>query len=749
MYKHPDVIWVVSIIIALALIASLASGPGTGIREDGDLLGVLSKSSYAAMQYAGMIELPKLGAMRESWGSTYILTHDFNLQGLQGWEGRLGSYELTSIPQNLETKYQLPLFPEDSDGPYDAGAALLLHAEQSAVVLVKTWSIDPGSLEYVRMISYALATRTDCTGNVSVHAGFYYVAESMGAIATTGGLDYDKILPHIIANGTNWILTKPTGVVEIYSPTENGEIRVNGVSAYKAPKGTYIVGGEPYRVTGEPVGAVVKQANGGFHTTPAQALDGLPTAIVPGNPLLITPRGQVEGALLLDLAPGYSRLPARLELYKLVGDGWVLVDSTSIVPADGRVGFLVEAGPGDVFMLKSTVTVRVDRLYFSPVEKLDLRGLESIGGVGVTRSPWGVRVEYDPEGYGGLVLLRIDAGVGGGSVLYTGGGGLTVYGRLWITNPSGAPYIDGCEWVAVSSDVVEVPGGVGISESGVVLIGYRYSGGPDSPLMALYVKTLLYPIIASGGYPDNKYDITYHTEAVVGIKHANYMPTPSDPRYDEYRVDVEVVALRTSIAGENYWGGPLDVPDINITFGDIEYEDTGGCEPLNYGSISHGIGGSSVESTNPDKPRVISGLATVLSAINVLGSFTPTILTVSSYDVQATIINATSSAPGLFSEVVDVMYGATKYKFLQKTKLIDLPCTYFSGFSIMTEYGVFDDYTHVVMGYEVSYSIVAPSQYGVLISAFVFNHYEYNDYRATDDDAIVVLLYFIKPVKST
>ncbi|MEB3774602.1 MAG: hypothetical protein GSR86_06740 [Desulfurococcales archaeon] len=691
-----------------------------------------------------MIELPKLKAMEDGWGNPYILTHDFNIQGLSGWEERLGGYEQANIPSYLGIKYHPPVLPKDNDNPYDADTALLMHAEQSAVVLVKRWDVSPGDLVYVRMVSYALATRTDCEGNVSVHAGFYYVSQSVGAVASIGGLTYDSLLPYVIGDGSNWILSTPTGTLEIYSPTGAGGVSVNSISIYKAPKDTYIVGRNPYKPVEDPVKAIVKQANGGIHTVPAQSLDGLVTAIVPGNPLLLTPLKPVKGALLLDLAPGYSRLPARLELYKLVNGSWSKIDETTIVPARGRIGFKVEGEPGEVFMLKSTVTVRIDRIYFSPVNRLDLEALEALKNVSIARIPNGVKVTYDPGGVKGPILLSVDAQVEETPVLYTGGGGLTVYGKLWITNPAGTPYIDECAWVTVSSDVVEVPGGTDIRESGLILIGYRYPGGPDSPLMTLYVKTLLYPVITSAGYPSNVYDIKYHTEAVTGISGSHYQPS-----LDVYNVYVDVSSLRTSIAGEEYFGDPLEVPDINITSGRIHYENTGGCEPPNDGYIQYSFLTNSVESTNPNGPGSFSGLSTMLSTISVLGSFASIALSIAGYEVPAVVVEVVSLASGLFSGVADVMYGATAASFLQGTELVELPCTHFDGFYVVTDYGYLGDYTHVVMSYTGSYYIQAPSEYGALIGAVVFNHYEHNNPQATDDDAIVVLLYFIKPVGSS
>ncbi|MEB3861106.1 MAG: hypothetical protein GSR84_02660, partial [Desulfurococcales archaeon] len=363
-----------------------------------------------------VINLSRLGGLEEGWGSPYILSHDFNLQGLEGWRARLGSYELSPVPGYLEVEYLTPVHHVHIDGQYSAGAALLLHANKSTVMLVRALDTPPSSMEGVRAASYALASRPDCRGEVTVHAGLYYVGRGLGAVSSTGGLTYDSILPYIIGNGSNWILSGPTGLLEIYSPT--GDLVVRSVEAYKAPPGTYLVGGEPYRAVGEAVGVVARQENGGAQSYPAGELDGLPVAVVPGNPLIVSPVKPVRGALLLDLAPGFSRLPGLLEMYRLEDGSWVRVGAARVVPASGRIGFHVDAGPGSVFMLKSTVTVRIDRLFFSQVERVDPSSLGAIGNVSVAEIPGGVRASYDPGGYDGPVLFRVEAWVGGGPVLY-------------------------------------------------------------------------------------------------------------------------------------------------------------------------------------------------------------------------------------------------------------------------------------------------------------------------------------------
>lgn len=716
--------------------AWLHSAPPQGPTPASGVEVLFNASSLAVMEYAG-VELPKLRALEEAWGGPYVLTHDFNLQGLSGWEGWLGDYGLAPVPGSLAISYHTPVRPKDNDGAIPAGRALLLHAERSAVVLAKRIS-GPLDLGYVRVLSYALATRLDCEGNVSVFTSFYYVAPSMGALASTGGLDYDSLLPYVIVNGSNWLLARPSGVLEIWSPLGDGGVVVWGVAAYKAPEGVYIVEGAPYRVSGEPVEALVKQANGGLHTVPARELDGLATAVVPGNPLLLTPTEPVRGALLLDLAPGYSRLPAVLELYRLEGGSWARLASTVVVPAEGRIGFLVEASPGDVFMLRSTVTVRVDRVYFAPVEPVDPQGLEALDAeVAGGRA---VRVSYEAGDAGGAVLVFVNATVPGGPVVYAAAGGLTVYGGLWIANPDGAPSLDGCGWVTVSSDVVEVPGGGVVEEAGLLLVGYRYPGGPDSPLMVLYVKSLVYPVISSAGFPEGAYDVAYHTEAVVGVSKVLYQPG-----LDQYTIGVDVSALRTSAAGESYWGGPLRLPGVNVSAGRLHFEYSGGCRPPNDGDIDYFFGVNSEESTNPQGPGSYSGLAAALSAISILGGFASVVLSTAGPGAPATVVSLASLAAGLFSGVAEVMYGSTEAGLLQGVELVNLPCTHFDGIYIATRYGLRDGVTHAVMSYTGLYDVWAPSSHGILIGAIVFNHYVPGNPIASDDDAMVVLLYFIKP----
>ncbi|MEB3861775.1 MAG: hypothetical protein GSR84_06105, partial [Desulfurococcales archaeon] len=325
-------------------------------------------------------------------------------------------------------------------------------------------------------------------------------------------------------------------------------------------------------------------------------------------------------------------------------------------------------------------------------------------------------------------------------VLYTGGAGLTVYGDLWIVNPGGAPSMGDCSWVVVASDVIEVPAGIGVVESGLVVAGYRYGGEPVSPLMVLYVKSILYPIVASGGYPGNGRDVAFHTEAVVGVRMAQYIEGPG-----RYRVDMEVAALRTLALGGGYRGGLPGIPSINITAGTVSFKGEGCGWPgdgYSGGHIAVYTDLLSVEATSPYGPASPIGVTIILPIITTLGGLEATVTT------APTIVTVRSLSPTLLGGAANVMDwngGTGGASLVSGGGLEGLPCASLSGMSVVMGYGSSTRYTHVVMGYRVSYAIDPPGQQGPLLGAVILNYYEPGNRWASDEDAMVLLLPFASP----
>ncbi|MEB3780196.1 MAG: hypothetical protein GSR85_08200 [Desulfurococcales archaeon] len=699
-----------------------------------DTIKVLDAASQVYLQQAGVIDLAKLKILREAWNRSAVLSHDFNLDGITGWIGELGRFIIGDVTENLSIDYYTP---RELQTLVSLDKALYLYANESAVVLKRPLEVDPSSVSNVRIATTALATRLDGMGSVTLHVGPYYTASSMGAVVSWGDLRYSEIAVRPI-EGEAWILVKPTGTINIYSPM--GALKIDGVSLYSVDEPMYIIEGKPYRVIEEYEGLIAKQANGGYQTYAIAWRDGIYTAITPGNPLILYINTSVNGALVLDLAPGYTRLPARLELYKLNGDRWVPVGKEVIIPAEGWIGFRLKAYRGDVYMLKSTSTIWIDRARLASVNAMSLEEARVIAVNSVKVEEGHASITYDAPDKG-WVLLHTSVDTGFGEVIYSGGPLLTVYGGLFIINPSGAPTVNGAEWVSVSSDVVEIPGDA--SSMGLILVGYRYNGEPDSPLLVAYVKSLLYPVIASAGYPQSSYDITLHTEAVVGIKHVDV----SSGEDLDLGLHLEVGSYRTSIAGSSYWGGPLDIPDVNVTFGELYVDEDEGCQPPNQVRIFYAVLDNSVQSTRPQGSEVYAGIADTISLVSTLGNVVAKLVSaIEGPSAITTFIDATSTASGVFAGIAELLFGATDHYSIHKSKVNYMDCVYFRGVVYITDYGWLDDYKYASMSYIGYYYIdFLPDDYGVLMGAVVFNKYVLGDYYSTDDDAIVIELYFIKP----